>query len=110
MRYDPATNKWATLPSPKHAYRYVGGVLYEKLYLVGGQTEMYDPATNRWTDKGFRAPMPWACRGGHTGQAVPSFTTMITRGTPWSLHPLSDAGPCGTPARSPGSPRQPASL
>jgi hypothetical protein len=55
MRYDPATNKWVTLPSPKHAYQ-MGGVLYGKLYLVGSQTEMYDPATNQWTDKAS-APM-----------------------------------------------------
>jgi len=54
IRYDPATNKWATLPSPKHAY-HMGGVLYGALYLVGNQTEMYDPATNQWTDK---APPP----------------------------------------------------
>lgn len=61
VRYDPATNKWARLPSPKHAY-HMGGVLYGKLYLVGNETEMYDPATNQWTDK---APPP-------TGD--PSFT------------------------------------
>jgi Kelch motif protein len=54
FRYDPATNKWATLPSPKHAY-HMGGVLYDKLYLVNTTTEMYDPATNQWTDK---APAP----------------------------------------------------
>jgi hypothetical protein len=56
FRYDPATNKWATLPSPRHLY-HMGGVLYDKLYLVGNQTEMYDPATNRWTEK---APPPSA--------------------------------------------------
>jgi hypothetical protein len=50
LRYDPATNKWATRPSPKHAY-HMGDVLYGMLYLVGNQTEMYDPATNQWTDK-----------------------------------------------------------
>jgi hypothetical protein len=54
LRYDPATKKWAMLPSPKHAY-HMGGVLYGKLYLVGHTTEMYDPATNQWTDK---APPP----------------------------------------------------
>jgi len=54
LRYDPATKKWATLSSPKHAY-HMGGVLYGKLYLVGHTTEMYDPATNQWTDK---APPP----------------------------------------------------
>ncbi len=56
LRYDPATNKWTTLPSPAHAY-YMGGVLYDKLYVVGNQTEMYDPATNKWTAK---APPPSA--------------------------------------------------
>jgi hypothetical protein len=54
FRYDPATGKWATLPSPAHAY-FMGGVLYGKLYLVGNQTQMYDPATNQWTAK---APPP----------------------------------------------------
>ena len=54
FRYDPAKNKWATLPSPAHAY-FMGGVLYGKLYLVGNQTEVYDPATNQWTGK---APPP----------------------------------------------------
>ena len=56
LRYDPATNKWTTLPSPAHAY-HMGGVLYDKLYLVGNQTEMYDPVTNKWTGK---APPPSA--------------------------------------------------
>jgi N-acetylneuraminic acid mutarotase len=50
FRYDPATDKWTTLPSPAHAY-FMGGVLYGKLYLVGNQTEAYDPATNKWTVK-----------------------------------------------------------
>lgn len=56
FRYDPATSKWTTLPSPAHAY-FMGGVLYGKLYLVGNQTEMYDPAANLWTGK---APPPSA--------------------------------------------------
>ncbi len=56
FRYDPATNRWTTLPSPAHAY-FMGGVLYGKLYLVGNQTEMYDPAANQWTAK---APPPSA--------------------------------------------------
>jgi N-acetylneuraminic acid mutarotase len=50
FRYDPATNQWATLPSPSHNYN-MGGVLYGKLYLVGNQVEAYDPATNQWTVK-----------------------------------------------------------
>ena len=54
FRYDPATNKWTTLPSPKHAY-HMGGALGGKLYLVNHTTEMYDPATRQWTD---RSPAP----------------------------------------------------
>lgn len=50
FRYDPATNKWSTLPSPRHAY-FMGGVLSGKLYVVGNEVEMYDPATNQWTTK-----------------------------------------------------------
>jgi N-acetylneuraminic acid mutarotase len=50
LRYNPATNQWTKLPSPKHAY-FMGGVLYGKLYVVGNEVEAYDPATNQWTAK-----------------------------------------------------------
>jgi len=87
LRYDPATNKWTTLPSPAHAY-FMGGVLYGKLYLVGNHTEAYDPATNKWTAK---APPPsdglniW-------GSAVPAQAKLYVFGGSRTLvyAPLSD--------------------
>jgi N-acetylneuraminic acid mutarotase len=52
-RYNPATDRWATLPRPKGVYMYgIGGVLYDKLYVTDGKnTEVYDPVTNLWTSK-----------------------------------------------------------
>jgi len=48
FRYDPATNRWATLPRPQGPYT-MGSVLGEKLYVTDGQTvEVYDPASNQW--------------------------------------------------------------
>jgi hypothetical protein len=52
-RYNPVTDRWTNLPSPKYSYRY-GGVIGKKFYAVGDHVEVYDPATNRWTTK--RAP------------------------------------------------------
>lgn len=50
-RYNPATDRWTTLPRPPAAtYRY-GGVLAGKFYAVGDYVQVYDPATNRWTRK-----------------------------------------------------------
>ncbi len=54
FRYNPVTNRWARLPSPKGVYQagHMGGVLYDKLYLTDGKTiEVYDPVTNQWTMK-----------------------------------------------------------
>jgi Uncharacterized protein conserved in bacteria len=58
-RYNPATDRWATLPRPARAHGGpVGGVLYGKFYVMGtdvftaglpSTTEVYDPATNQWT-------------------------------------------------------------
>ena len=51
FRYNPATNRWATLPRPQGTYT-MGAVLYDKLYVTDGQKlEVYDPATNQWTAK-----------------------------------------------------------
>ena len=51
FRYNPATNRWATLPRPQGTYT-MGSVLGEKLYVTDGQTvEVYDPGTNQWTAK-----------------------------------------------------------
>jgi len=50
-RYNPATDRWTTLPRPPAAaYRY-GGVIAGKFYAVGDYVQVYDPATNRWTRK-----------------------------------------------------------
>lgn len=55
FRYNPATDRWVTLPRPKNSYEYgTGGVLDGRFYVTGGSTnqlEMYDPATNQWTVK-----------------------------------------------------------
>jgi N-acetylneuraminic acid mutarotase len=54
FRYNPVTDRWARLPSPKAEYHenHMGGVLYNKLYLTDGKTiEVYDPVTNQWTMK-----------------------------------------------------------
>jgi hypothetical protein len=62
FRYDPATDRWAVLPSPPWGPSaespFEGGVLGTKLYVMGGtwdgldgQMAAYDPATNRWTKK-----------------------------------------------------------
>jgi hypothetical protein len=50
FRYNPATDRWARLPSPRGNYS-KGAVLYGKLYVTGDELEMYDPATNQWTTK-----------------------------------------------------------
>jgi N-acetylneuraminic acid mutarotase len=69
-RYDPATNKWATLPVPRTVHDFpVAGVIGGKFYLAGGtdaesaaqaDVEAYDPATRTWTTK---APLPWSTSG-----------------------------------------------
>jgi N-acetylneuraminic acid mutarotase len=50
FRYNPVTDRWIRLPSPKGNYN-KGGVLYSRFYVVGGDLEMYDPASNQWTTK-----------------------------------------------------------
>jgi len=49
-RYNPVTDRWTNLPSPKYSYRY-GGVIGKKFYAVGDHVEVYDPAHNQWTTK-----------------------------------------------------------
>jgi N-acetylneuraminic acid mutarotase len=58
-RYDPATDRWTTLPLPaEYHMAAASGVIGGKLYVAGGSltssVEVYDPATSRWS---FRAPM-----------------------------------------------------
>ena len=64
FRYDPATDQWTTLPSPRDRYSVgAAGVLYGKLYVSNGiHLEVYDPATNRWTTKA--APPPYSVGAG----------------------------------------------
>jgi N-acetylneuraminic acid mutarotase len=73
-RYDPATDKWTTLPTPPHLHDFpAAGVMGGKFYLAGGadqyvnisDLDVYDPGTNTWTTK---APMPW--RGSGMASAV----------------------------------------
>jgi N-acetylneuraminic acid mutarotase len=61
-RYDPATDQWATLPTPSnyHASWGMAAVIGGKFYVAGGSSggaelDVYDPVTNRWTTK---APLP----------------------------------------------------
>jgi N-acetylneuraminic acid mutarotase len=76
-RYDPATDKWATLAAPSQTHFLgTGGVIGQKLYVVGGladpwtlsrRLEVYDPVTNQWTTK---APLPherWEAAGTAAG-------------------------------------------
>ena len=54
FRYNPATDRWTTLPSPKGSFNENSGgaVLYDKLYVTNGDNlEMYDPATKQWITK-----------------------------------------------------------
>jgi N-acetylneuraminic acid mutarotase len=65
--YNPKTNKWERLPSPKHGhFAYpVAGAINGKFYLTSGQgepfadrtLEVYDPATRTWA---IKSPMPTA--------------------------------------------------
>lgn len=64
-RYNPATNKWSTLPVPIHVHDFpAAGVIDGKFYLAAGgdvydpsdALDVYNPGTNSWVTK---APMPW---------------------------------------------------
>lgn len=51
-RYNPATDRWTTLPRPPAtATERYGGVIAGKFYAMGDYVHVYDPATNRWTRK-----------------------------------------------------------
>jgi Kelch motif len=59
LRYDPATDRWTTLPAPFFGSEtpYAGGVIGGKFYVMKGwdrataELKVYDPATNKWTPK-----------------------------------------------------------
>lgn len=60
FRYNPTTDSWTKLPSPTNLWQVGGGVINNKLYLIGRGTVgpsrvlEYDPGTNKWTQK----PLP----------------------------------------------------
>jgi N-acetylneuraminic acid mutarotase len=67
-RYDPATDRWSTLPLPAGYHGLgAGGVIGGKLYVAGGgsskQLEVYDPATNAWTTKAPLGSERWLTAG-----------------------------------------------
>jgi N-acetylneuraminic acid mutarotase len=57
FRYNPATDRWVTLPRPFPgdwtAASSVGGVIGGKFYVMAGDPRfaVYDPATNQWTTR-----------------------------------------------------------
>lgn len=73
--YDPATDRWETLPPLRQARNHLGAdVIDGRIYAVGGRDaatlllttlEVYDPATRVWQE---RAPMPTG-RSGHGAAA-----------------------------------------
>jgi N-acetylneuraminic acid mutarotase len=54
FRYNPTTDSWTKLPSPSNYSRLDvgGGVVNNKLYLIGPRVLEYDPVTDQWTKKG----------------------------------------------------------
>ena len=73
-RYDPASDRWASLPAPMVSHLGgMGAVVNGELYVTGGCLEpadalpldVYDPVANKWTRK---APEPHPiCRGAGAG-------------------------------------------
>ena len=58
FRYNPTTDSWTKLPNPTDfaTTNVGGGVINNKLYLIGGGRVLeYDPITRHWTQK-----RPWA--------------------------------------------------
>jgi N-acetylneuraminic acid mutarotase len=65
FRYNPHTNRWATLAPPprRHTFGPFGGALGDKFYMGGGWWDhaptgfvyAYDPATNTWADRASRS-------------------------------------------------------
>jgi len=76
-RYDPATDRWVTLPAPSGRFG-AGTVLNGRFYAIGASSghaagtrdlAVYDPTTNRWT---LKAPLPGeGTLGLQNGGAVP---------------------------------------
>jgi len=109
FRYNPATDRWVTLPRPHNSYEYgTGGVLDGKFYVTAGLSlEMYDPATNQWTVK---APPPspthWGAAGAVQYAKLYVFGgfsgwnpdgTRAAAGTTSIYHPATDTWTAGPP-------------
>jgi N-acetylneuraminic acid mutarotase len=72
-RYDPAADRWTTLPQPS-AYHFGGsaGVIGAKFYVAGGDpegtdVEAYDPTTNTWTSRAPLGSPRWGTAGAVAG-------------------------------------------
>jgi N-acetylneuraminic acid mutarotase len=81
FRYNPATDRWITLPAPG-SHRYAAGtVLNDKFYAIGDgalgyrDVVVYDPATNRWTTKASPPEL-----GLQIGYAIPLWSKMYVIG------------------------------
>jgi N-acetylneuraminic acid mutarotase len=57
FHYIPGTDTWTRLSNPPqyHALGGGGGVLYDKLYVIAKNVQVYDPAINQWKTLG---PLP----------------------------------------------------
>lgn len=86
FRYNPATDRWATLPRPQGTYG-MGAVLGEKLYVTnGGDVEVYDPVTNRWTLKSSAGQSRFG--GTATAQGAKLFLIGGREVTPTGVQPV----------------------
>ena len=111
LRYDPATNRWISLPAPTIGHRYgAAAVVGNKFYLAGGMhfdgstgltsLEVFDPATNTWSRRrgppfnrymaaGAAAGGLFYVIGGYEDGAIPSrvVTTYDPGSDTWSSRP-----------------------
>jgi N-acetylneuraminic acid mutarotase len=102
FRYNPATDRWATLPRPHSSYENgTGGVLDGRFYVTAGSNlEMYDPATNQWTVKASPpSPTHWGAAGAVQSAKLYVFggfagwnpdDTRAAAGTTTIYHPATD--------------------
>ncbi len=76
-RYDPGSNKWTAItPMPQK----VGGAVVacqNKIYVIGGITQVYDPITNSWANKTSSSPYTT----GATAEVVGDKIYVISGGT-----------------------------
>jgi N-acetylneuraminic acid mutarotase len=65
-RYDPATDRWTSLPIPPMTVgKSIAGTIGKKFYATGGndQVGVYDPVTNAWTIRSASGEVPANARG-----------------------------------------------